>query len=554
MNIIHLLYMENPQKIDINKLYENLTYFDTYSGSFVLFIIITLVVIQIIIYALIMINVEPIRADWANQRCNPYIVPIAGLINKPDNMSINDFTQENFAFCTQNVLSGISGNALKPITFVAASLQKVADGIKNSLNGIRGMFDNVRTSAMDVAQELMGRLMNLMAPIQQIIIAFKDMMGKVNGIMTAALYTLLGSYYTLQSLMGAIAEFIIRILIVLAALIAGFWLFPFTWGAAMANTVIFIAISIPMIIILAFMSNSLQIKGGSIPKLKCFDNDTLLAMKDGTMKKIMDVCVGDVLKGDNKITAKMVVTSSESTMYNLNGVIVSDTHLVFSNGRWLRVSECADAIKVDMYDKPFLYCLNTSEKIIEINNTLFSDWDEIMEDDIELLNLYHIYNKYGTNHSMIRHFEKNMCHEFFDGGFDGDTLIKLDDGKNIKISEVKVGDILDRREKVYGIVEIDGTTVKEQYNYYLEKNNGETSQFVGGPYLAFCDRNVLLRNTFQLNDKFKDIRSLKREKLYHLLTDKESFIIDNIRFYDYSASNDLLLGKNKGKLLSMKYV
>jgi hypothetical protein len=44
------------------------------------------------------------------------------------------------------------------------------------------------------------------------------------------------------------------------------------------------------------------------------------------------------------------------------------------------------------------------------------------------------------------------------------------------------------------------------------------------------------------------------DKLYHLLTSKDSFYIGNIRFYDYNAAIDILLEKNKGKILSMKYV
>ena len=43
-------------------------------------------------------------------------------------------------------------------------------------------------------------------------------------------------------------------------------------------------------------------------------------------------------------------------------------------------------------------------------------------------------------------------------------------------------------------------------------------------------------------------------KLYHLLTNKKTFYVHNIRFYDYNASIDLFLDKSKGKLLSMKYV
>ena len=45
---------------------------------------------------------------------------------------------------------------------------------------------------------------------------------------------------------------------------------------------------------------------------------------------------------------------------------------------------------------------------------------------------------------------------------------------------------------------------------------------------------------------------MKENKLYHLLTDKKSFYINNINFYEYNASIDLFL--NKSKLLSIKYV
>ena len=37
-------------------------------------------------------------------------------------------------------------------------------------------------------------------------------------------------------------------------------------------------------------------------------------------------------------------------------------------------------------------------------------------------------------------------------------------------------------------------------------------------------------------------------------SNKKTFYVHNIRFYDYNASIDLFLDKSKGKLLSMKYV
>jgi hypothetical protein len=44
--------------------------------------------------------------------------------------------------------------------------------------------------------------------------------------------------------LGAVAQFIISILIALAVIIVVLWIIPFTWGAAVANTVIFVALAI----------------------------------------------------------------------------------------------------------------------------------------------------------------------------------------------------------------------------------------------------------------------------------------------------------------------
>ena len=238
--------MDNPNLENINKMYEKLNYFDQYSGSVVLFFIITIVLCFLVAYCFIMINTQPIIADWANQRCKPNIIPFAGLITRPVGMSAFEYTTQNFNYCIQNINSSITGTAVQPLTVVTNMLQNMVSEIKNSIQNIRGMFDKVRTMFLQISQEIMGRIMNIMIPLQQIIISFKDLMGKIQGSMTAALFTALGSYYTLKSLMGAITQFITTILITLAILIAVFWAIPFFgWAAAIANTVIFIAISIP---------------------------------------------------------------------------------------------------------------------------------------------------------------------------------------------------------------------------------------------------------------------------------------------------------------------
>ena len=357
--------MDKPGIQNIKKMYDKLNYFDQYGGSVILYIIITIILLLFVSYCFIMINAQPIINDWTNQRCKPYIIPFAGFITHPEGTSISDYTHQNFTYCTQNILSSITGIEVEPITFVINTMNKMAETVKKDIQNIRAMFDKVRTMFQEITQEIMGRIMNFTIPLQQIIISFKDLMSKIQGTMTAGLFTLLGTYYTLKSLMGAIAQFIITILITLAVMIAVMWVIPFTWGAAIANTTIFIAISIPMIIILAFMTDVLQVSTSlKIPSIKCFDKDTLITMNDGTKKKISEINNCDILIENNEVTACIKVVTKGSKLYKLDNIIVSDSHIINYNGEFIPVSKHPDAVKYISYDEPFLYCLNTKNKTI----------------------------------------------------------------------------------------------------------------------------------------------------------------------------------------------
>lgn len=542
----------------IEETYKNLTYFDMYGSSLILYIIITICVLLFVSYAYIISNIAVIKDDWNNQRCNPYVIPFAGFINKPDDMSSSEFTKQNFTYCTQNVLSGISGEALAPTTFVVNTLNNVANGLSTSLNGIRGMFDKSRTFFQDTSQEIMGRVINVTIPLQQMIIAFRDAIAKIQGVLTGSMLTLFGSYYTLQSLMGAIAEFIVTILIALAIIIAALWAFPFTWGAAAVNTAIFISISIPLAIILAFMSEVMKVRiGRGIPRIRCFDENTLIPMNDGSHKKISEIQNGDILKNNNKVTAKFKVDANECYMYVLNNIIVSDTHLVYYKNKWIRVKNHPDAKELSKYSKPYLYCLNTSSKLIEINNAIFSDWDEINDSNFNDIQLLHN-NYYTQKESCLPFLNKNIftkesIHKYYDGGFSPDTPIELNDGRIINISNVNIGDILKTGETIYGIVEIDGIDLENQYTYFIGDNKTE---FIGSPNLCLCEKKIHTIITTHLeNNKVitREKVNKKMSKLYHLLSDKHTIHIKNIRFYDYNACIDMLLDNSKGKLLSIKY-
>jgi len=526
---------------NIKKMYEKLTYFDQYGASVLLFIIITIILLIFISYCYVKANAQPIIDDWPNQRCKISILPFAGFITHPEGISASDYTYQNFTHCTQNILSDMNGFMVEPLTFIIKKINFVLDDIKNSINSIRAMIDKVRTFFQAMAEEVMGRIMNVMIPLQKIIIGVKDVIGKIQGTMTAGLFTLLGTYYTLKALLGAIAQFVIIILIALAILIAIFWILPFTIPVAIANTVIFIAISIPMIIILVFMTDVLKVHPNlEIPALKCFDQDTLIKMNDGKDKKISEISIGDILDKENEVTAVIKVETKGSIMYKLNDIIVSDSHIIQYKDKWIPVSKHDEAAKcLDLYDKPYLYCLNTANKTIRIRDYIFTDWDEIYDNYI-----YEVKNNNIKNINNVKDI-----HKFLEGGFDKNTELKLLNKDTKKIKDINIGDILENGEKVYGTVQINGNTT-EQYIYNL----GKQSPIVGGPNLNICNPKMNFTSTLSLDETNKYKKSILSDKLYHLLTDKQTFNVENMKFYDYNASIDLFLDKYRGKLLSMKYV
>lgn len=504
----------NANLNDITKMYDKLTYFDQYGGSLVLFIVITIVVFLLISYFYTMTNIQPIIDDWPNQRCKPNIIPFAGFITRPEGVTASEYTSQNFNYCTQSILSNITGYAVQPLTYITDSLQKQSNNVSQTIQNIRAMFDKIRSSMQSVSQEIMGRLMNIMTPLMQIIISFKDLISKIQGTMTAGLFTLLGSYYTLKSLLGAIAQFIITILIAIAAMVAAFWVVPFTWGAAIANTVIFIAIAIPFSIILAFMSDVLNVRPGGIPKIKCFDKNTLITMNDGSKKKIIDIETGDILSNNNYVTAKFKVTTEGSDIYILDNVIVSDSHVVKYGNAWMPVSQHPDAVKCNSYNEPFLYCLNTSHKIIKINDQIFTDWDEIYDDSLNKI----------LNNKIIPIKNRKDIHKYLDWGFAESTKIKLSNGDYKDINKISINDVLENGEIVYGVVEIDGLDIAENVSYNLGENSLRNVEwYIPGLYI------------------YRHETPVTNQKLYHLLTDKKTFKLENIIIPDYNAAIDRFL-------------
>jgi archaellin len=258
-------------------------------------------------------------------------------------------------------------------------------------------------------------------------------------------------------------------------------------------------------------------------------------MADHSYKKIKNIQVGDILYEDGEVTSKMVLDANGIEMFELFGLKISGSHKIKINKKWIYICNHPNAVKIYNYNKPYIYCLNTKTKEIHIESTkaieetydkeifVFNDWDEVFEDELKIL----------SKNINEEYLSRKDIHQKFDVGISKDTKIKMKNGENLAIKNIKPGNILINNIFVYGVVEINGKDL-DQSCFYL-KNNLEKIPILGTDTLH------------KLSNKYLDkinIEIVKEEKLYYLLTNTGNFYIQDLLFNDYNSAVEIFLLSN----------
>ena len=500
-------------------IYKKTTYLDKYGGSAVITAIILFTFFIIFSYYFIESNIQPIRQNWVNERCKPSVMPFAGYINAPKGTSQIEYTNENFIQCTTSILSKVIEIFTKPIYYISDLLTQFYSVLMDAVNKIRLMMFYLRNKLKMIFEYMIARIMNTLIPMQQMMIKLKDLFNKVNGAMVAGVMTVYGAYLSLKAFVGAFMQICILVLIIIAAVIILLWILPFTWPAAAAGTAFFVLISVPIILIVAAMAEILKVHPSKkVPgKPGCFDKSTLIKTNNG-YKKISKINVGDILHDGAKVDAIFKISHNKRHMFKLNNIIVSGTHKVYYKKKgWISVEDHPEAILIENYSEPIIYCLNTSSKRIIINETIFMDWDELTPTDMMKLKLWNFIPMESSFDAIHKHMESGLA---------GETKIKLLDGTIKNIKDINPDDILENGDFVIATVEIDASDLNNIKCYNINNN-----KIIGGPNLFMYHRN--LGNLSTLG--FKGVNVNNIDKLYHLITDTDSFNIRNILVKDYNS-------------------
>ena len=527
----------------INKLYDNLSFFELHFQSILLVLLVSIIVILVATASRILSKSNVLKTNWDAERCKPNIMPFAGLINKPIGQTVAEYTLSNFNYCVTNILNAGFKKASFSYDLAGATngLMDVSIDTDMSFNMTTSWFSDIQNEVASSLSAVQNKFANSMVPVQQAVFAVQDMFQRMQAVFIAGVYTSLGNSLMIKSLVSQMLSAVSKIFYLLLIVITALFIIPGTQGLAIATTAIAMPLLVSTAAINLTMGKALGVAPGKLPSIrKCFDKYTLLKMSDGTYTQIDQIKVGDVLMNSNVVTATIVLDAKHVKMYNVNGIIVSGFHKIKHENEWISVSKYPYRREIPSYSEPHIYCINTSNKLIKIGDFEFLDWDEIYN------------SKHNTHLDKILKYRidglttiRNTVniHRVLDGGFCENTPIRLFDKRIIPIKDVVSGDKLVNGATVYGVVQIKSDDVP-----ICEYNLGQKHNiFKGGPNLIFLDSGEKMHTTLDTKDILKNpihtIAQLPTSKtpLFHLLTDVQTFYVGGIKFRDYNSLIDTIL-------------
>ena len=281
------------------------------------------------------IGVENIKQNWPKYRCNPMIMPFAGMVG-PNGINAGD----NFIYCVQNMQTNYMQYLLQPVNYSLNSMGSLAFSFTDSINSVRKFFDYLRSQITSIIGNVFGVFLNIIIEFQRNVINIKDLFGKLTGILAAFIYILNGSVMTMQSIWAGPPGGLVR---------------------TMSK------IKIP----------------------RCFDPDTLIQTKNGLYTRMEDLKLGEILKDGSEVVAVMKISNLDKNkkpiqpFYKIkNGeknkdIYVSGTHLIYDPSKleFIQVNKSSKSTKTNIF-KDYFCCLITSTHLITIGNHVFHDWED----------------------------------------------------------------------------------------------------------------------------------------------------------------------------------
>ena len=152
--------------------------------------------------------------------------------------------------------------------------------------------------------------------------------------------------------------------------------------------------------------------GGTIGGIFCFAAGTQILMEDGTETKLIEELVlGDRILGGGTILGRG--EGFAETLYSYKNTLVTGSHAVFEDGKWIRVEESEHAVEQDIpVDGFVVYPLVTEAQLVVTPWFISADIMEVIEpDDVSYTNKQRIdiMNENEERNKALLDMEERYC-------------------------------------------------------------------------------------------------------------------------------------------------
>ena len=316
-------------------------------------------------------SVEEIMKQWDTRRCDIEIMMTAQLFKpKDDPRTGGEFASENFQFCVKKTFREIITLALTPVFMMLNQQLDVTESINEVLNRLRVMMATLMDSFLKILEPFFLRFRTTGSQFAINQMKLMSAMGRAFGITQAALYIGMSLVTTIENFV----HFVIRVVLIIMYIILG--LMILIW---------FLILPVFIVIIItcqAIGNSPFGYLSKDVCGELCFDPNTRIRLKDGTVKSIGECKLHDVFEDGTVIEGILQVDGSKEKIYSLDGIRVSGAHLVWSTytDEWIPVQEHPDAIP-SFQPCATLLCLRTSSRNIPLKGLtqswMFRDWEEL---------------------------------------------------------------------------------------------------------------------------------------------------------------------------------
>ena len=175
---------------NIQDLYNKSGFFDRYGSDIIITIVLLIVFIYLIIYFSIVNNIQSLKTDWENKKCNPAYMPFAGMINNTSADTSNfQYSLNNFNNCIQEISKEAAQDAMKPVNDLVDEESAIFAAFNNIFKSLIGYFAGLLDSIREFMEKFYNALLNGSVEFSKITIKMKDIFGKLIGSLVATMYS-----------------------------------------------------------------------------------------------------------------------------------------------------------------------------------------------------------------------------------------------------------------------------------------------------------------------------------------------------------------------------